>query len=264
MKSMEVEAARQQAMLAAIGARDADCGVAGFSGPAERAVSGLAIYRANAAALAERALGVGFPTLQRLLGADDFKHMAREFWRDDPPRKGDIGLWGEALPDWLRAHPGLAPWPYLGDCAELDWLLHCNERAADSTFDAASMSLLEAHDPERLRLLLMPGTAVFASRWPVASLHAAHEAGANGFDAVREALAAQRAEAVLVARRGWRGVVHSIDASTCAWSRDLLDGASLGAALARAASGFDFTAWLSLALTEGWLQGVVLEPETAG
>jgi hypothetical protein len=224
----------------------------------------LAIYRANAAALAERALGVGFPTLLRLLGADDFKHMAREFLRDEPPRAGDVGLWGEALPDWLRAHQGLAPWPYLGDCAELDWLVHGSERAEDSAFDAASLSLLEAHDPERLRLLLMPGTAVFASRWPVASLHGAHQAGANGFDAVRDAIAAQRGEAVLVARRGWRGVVHSIDAGTCAWSRDLLDGASLGTALARAGSGFDFTAWLGRALTEGWLQGVVLEADAAG
>ena len=260
MSDLEVEALRQQALLQAISRSPATPGVARVEAAAAAPFgveAGLWVYRANAHALAERALLSAFPTLTALLGADDFKHMAREFWHDDPPQRGDIGEWGGALPDWLRAHPGFASWPYLGDCAELDWLRHCCERAADASLDSASLALLESHDPHRLTLVLRPGLAVLESRWPVASLYAAHQADATGFDAARDAIAAQRGEIALVARQGWRAAVHSIDAPTCAWIRDLQAGASLGEALARATSEFDFTAWLTRALAREWLECVV-------
>ena len=74
--------------------------------------------------------------------------------------------------------------------------------------------------------------------------------------AQREALAAERGEQVLVARRGWRAVVYPLDAATAAWTQDLLDGVNLEDALARAGEGFDFAAWLGVALRESWLKGV--------
>jgi Putative DNA-binding domain len=256
---LDAEVARQRAVLAALAARtDLDAASARTArvSPNSLARSGWEIYRTNADALAERALGAAFPTLRALLGADDFKHMAREFWRDEPPQRGDIGEWGAALPAWLRVHPGLAPWPYLGDCAELDWLRHCCERALDANLDAGSLSLLDTHEPERLRLLLRPGTALLDSRWPVASLYAAHQADAGQFAELRDAIAEQRGEAVLVARRGWRAAVHIIDAPTLAWSCDVQRGMTLGAALARASTGFDFAHWLAQALTHEWLHRV--------
>ncbi len=264
MSGRGAEAARQQAVLALLTARgdlDATTARTARVRPQPRARSGWEIYRANADALAERALAAAFPTLQALLGADDFKHMAREFWRDAPPQCGDIGEWGDALPAWLRAHTGLARWPYLGDCAELDWLRHRCERALDANLDAASLALLDSHEPERVRLRLRPGTALLDSRWPVASLyaaHAAHAADARDLAEARRAMAEQRGEAVCVARSGWRAAVHRIDAPTLAWSRDVLDDLTLGAALARATAGFDFAHWLARALSQEWLHGVVL------
>ena len=58
----------------------------------------------------------------------------------------------------------------------------------------------------------------------------------------------RRAEQVLVARAGWRGVVHPIDAPTFAWTRDLLAGCDLSTALERAGPAFDFAGWLARAL----------------
>ncbi|MFZ2653118.1 MAG: DNA-binding domain-containing protein [Burkholderiaceae bacterium] len=265
MTPLDAEAARQQALLAALSAPDAGQNVAGLTGPGDRARSGLRIYRANADALAERALRAAFPTLQALLGPQDFEHMAREFRCANPPQRGDIGAWGAGLPDWLRAHAGLAQWPYLGDCAQLDWMLHCCERAADGQLDSASLALLESHDPQQLALVMMPGVAVLASSWPVASVHAAHQGDGRGFDALRDAIAARNAtpcgETVLVARRGWRGVVHTIDSATASWTEEVLRPVSLADALARAGPGFDFKAWLSHALTQEWLQGVVTRHE---
>jgi hypothetical protein len=259
MMDFDAEAARQQALLAAI-TQGAAPSPRVLIQALPRAPAGVQIYRSNAHALAERALGAAFPTLQALLGTDDFRQMAGEFWRAQPPQRGDIGVWGDALPQWLRAHPGLASWPYLGDCAQLDWLCHDCERAADANLDAASLALFDSHEPTRLTLVMRPGTAVLDSRWPVASLYAAHQADATGFDSARDAIAAQRGETILVARRGWRAVVHTIDVPTCVWTRDLLGGASLGEALARAGPDFDFTAWLTRALAEDWLQRIVARP----
>jgi Putative DNA-binding domain len=254
------EAARQQQLMAAIADSRSDAEAAAAGGPRSSANTGLRIYRANAHAVAERALAAAFPTLRALIGAQDFRQMAREYWRDDPPLCGDMARWGAGLPQWLRGHAAFWAWPYLGDCAELDWLRHECESAEDADFDAESLALLEAHDPRDVMLLLTPGTALLESRWPVATLFAAHQAGGGALTAARDALAAQRGEGVLVARKGWRAAVHSIEPVTGAWLRGILGGVSLAQALEAAAPGFDFTAWLTRALGEGWLQRVSLRP----
>ena len=97
---------------------------------------------------------------------------------------------------------------------------------------------------------------MLASAWPIATIRAAHRDASGSFDAARDAVAARRAEQVLVARSGWRGVVHPIDAPTLAWTRDLLAGCDLSAALDRAGPAFNFAGWLARALQCGWLQDV--------
>ena len=259
--SAATEAQRQQALLAALW-QPADAAL-----PAElqqtgwRAAQGLAAYRANAGALAERALGAVFTTVQTMLGAEDFKHLAREYWRARPPEFGDMGEWGGDFPAWLQAHVAFAEWPYLGDCARLDLAVHRCERAADAEFDAASFSLLETVDPAQLSIALLPGTTALDSPWPLATIHRAHhEQGAEAeaaFAEVRAALQARRSEPVLVQRAGWRAQVHAVDAPTLAWARLLLAGTSLAAALEQAGAGFDFAAWLAWALREGAVKEVL-------
>jgi len=262
MTGARSEAQRQQALLAAVRSPDPEAAArdladsAGVAGAPARIARGLAAYRGNVEAAGARALASAFPTVQAMVGAGDFAHLARLYLSVDPPRSGDLGEWGEGFAPWLRELPKLAGWPYLGDCAGLDWALHGCERAADAEFDAGSLGLLERLDPECLHLRLRPGSAVLASTWPIATIHAAHRDLARGFDAARAALAERRAEQVLVVRSGWRGVVHPIDLPTFAWMRDLLDGCDLGRGLARAGPGFDFAAWLATALQGGWLQGV--------
>lgn len=254
------EALRQQQLLAAL---------AGAPGPGPalresgaRAARGLEAYRANAESIAARALALTFATVQAMLGDDDFRHAAREFWRAHPPERGDLGEWGDTFPAWLAAQAGLTAWPWLADGARLDLALHRNERAEDAVFDAASLTRLESTDPSRLRLLLMPGTALLRSPWPIATIHRAHRldgaAAELAFAEVREAIAAQRGEQVLVVRRGWRAAVHPLDAITAYWLQDLLDGVDLATALTRAGTGFDFAAWLGTAVRESWLEGVVV------
>jgi Putative DNA-binding domain len=260
--SAAAEVQRQQALLAALW-QPGDAGTLPvLHQTGARAAQGLSAYRANAGALAERALGAVFSTVQAMLGADDFKHLAREFWRACPPERGDMGEWGGDFPAWLQAHAAFAEWPYLGDCARLDLAIHHCERAADAELNAASFGLLESVDPAQLCIVLLPGTAALASAWPLATIHRAHlerDAGKAeaAFAEVRAALRDHRSEPVVVARAGWRARVHAVDAPTLAWTRLLVGGLPLSAALAQAGESFDFAAWLTWALREGGVKEVL-------
>jgi Putative DNA-binding domain len=256
--SSAAEAHRQQALLAALWSHSDAPAAPMLQQTGQRAAQGLSAYRANAGALADRALGAVFATVRAMLGEDDFKHLAREFWRAHPPQRGDMGEWGSDFPGWLQAHTAFAEWPYLGDCARLDLAIHQCERAADGELNVESLSLMETVDPAQLCIVLMPGTAVLSSAWPVVTIHRAHapleaqqnaqqdgqqEAQREGaqagpaFSAVRAALAAQQREQLVVA------------------TRLLLDATPLSAALERC-EGFDFGAWLALALRERWVKEV--------
>jgi hypothetical protein len=255
------EARRQQRLLAAVHGGDDGLATGLLAESGERAAQGLQAYRANAGAVAERALRTAFPTLQAMLGEADFRALAREFWCACPPQRGDLGEWGDELPAWLEVHGALSSWPYLADCARLDLAVHRCERAADAAFDAQSLALLAGGEPRQLRLCLMPGSALIRSAWPIATIHAAHQDDAGGFDAAHDAIAQRRGECGLVARRGWRGVVYRIDPGWADWTDELLDGADLQRALERAGASFDFAVWLAAALREGWLKGAERLPD---
>ncbi len=254
------EAERQRGQRAAFAAGAALPATLHESGP--RAARGLEAYRANAETIAARALGAAFPTVQAMVGEDDFRQLARGFLQAQPATRGDLGEWGEGFAEWLGAHDALRDWPWLADSARLDLALHCSERAADDTLDAASLARLESHDPSQLRLELVAGAALVESTWPIVSIHAAHQlagdAAERAFTGVREALAARRGERAFVARQGWRAVVVAVDEREAAWLRALLRGTNLADALAYAGDGFDFAAWLGTALRASWLKGVAV------
>ena len=215
--------AAQQALLDAIlGGSDAPPPLRALAGVEGGTARGLQAYRANAKALAGRALAGTFPRLQEELGEADFAAMAWVFWRAFPPRSGDLADWGDELAGFLAAQAGMDP--QLVEQTQLEWALHEAERALDETIDAESLALLDSGDAERLRLRLRPGTALVGSK-------------------------------LLVWRRGWRAVSAELDEATARFTQAQLSGASLAASL-EAAEGLDFAAWLQDALRQGWLVGV--------
>lgn len=251
------EARRQRELVEALFAERADTGTLPLGGPPARALRGLQAYRANARAGAARALGSAFPTAQALVGDERFALLACDFWRASPPVCGDLGEWGEDFPGWLAADARLAEWPYVGDCARLDWVLHGCERAEDSTLDPASLHRLGDTDPARLQIVLAPGVAVVESRWPIGRILRAHRSGEPAaFDAARTAIAQEEGEAVVVAREGWKAVACAVDESTAHFMRQILPPHHLAEALAQAHASFDFGVWLSRALPAGWLKEI--------
>jgi hypothetical protein len=258
---LQREAERQRLLLALL---HGDASLAGAPGwlrderaGSARAERGLLAYRANAGASAERALAAAYPTVRLLLGDANFAALARALWHAQPPQRGDLAMFGDALPAFLAASPQLADEPYLADCARLDWALHCADQADDGADAPAGLQHLADTDPSALQIDLRPGTVLLASSWPVATIWHAHRAtDPDRFAAVRSALAGGRGERALVWRHGWRGQVQALADTDARFVRALLDGQSLAQAIDGAGAGFDFEAWLLQALACGWLAAV--------
>ena len=219
---------------------------------------GLAAYRANAGAMAERALEVAFPTVAALVGAESFGPLARDFWHQHPPLCGDLGEWGADLPDFIAANAALASEPYLADSARLDRLVHLATRAADGPDTTPTLDALGDHAPDALRLELRPGCALLSSRWPVAAIWQAHQQhGDDRFTAVRAAFAAAQGDNAFVRREGFAVRVESLAADSAHFTAAVLRGAPLAVALDAAGDAFAFDQWLVQALQQRWLVAVV-------
>ena len=264
--ALEHEAQRQQWLLRALW-RDvnADASAPGWlSGTPAGQQRGLHAYRVNAAAAAERALAIAYPTVAALIGAAAFGALARDLWRQHPPERGDLGEWGARLPDLIGASAALAGEPYLADSARLDWCVHCASRAADAPAAAPALDALATHSPDALRLVLRPGCALLSSPWPVVALWCAHQGmDADRFDAAREALAAGRGEHAFVWRDGFEARVQALDDAAAGFTQAVLCGATLARALDAAHPAFAFDRWLVQALRQHWLVAVQTLQEIA-
>lgn len=263
MKGSAREAQRQQLLLQAIlGDAGVDALAAWLRSGAVRAghERGLAAYRANAGALAERALAAAYPTVQQLISEESFAALARDFWGHHPPVAGDIALWGAELPSFIAAAATLADEPYLPDVARLEWALHGAQSAADAG-TARGLEQLADADPSALWMHFVPGTALVSSPHPIVSLWQAHRSThADRFEPVRAAFAAGRGEHALVTRQGWRPHVLALDAAHAAFTASLLAGRSLAQALQESGDEFDFQSWLVAALQSQCLAAVADSP----
>ena len=231
---------------------------------------GLAAYRSNGHAMAERALRAAYPVIAAMLGDQNFDLLARDLWHTHPPRCGDLALWGDALPGFLQASDTLSDVPYLGDVARTEWALHRAAGAADAVSDLPSFARLASEDPQGLALVLSPGTAVIGSRFPVASLVTAHLQDPPSLAEVAQRLRDGVGEHAVVWRQGLRPRIAAITPPAAALVQALQAGADLPAALDVAGAadttppGFDFSAWLTAAVTDGLVIGVqrLTDPHT--
>jgi hypothetical protein len=222
---------------------------------------GWIAYRANGHAMAENSLQAAYPVVAELLGTNTFKHVAHDLWHQHPPTRGDLAQWGSHLPDWLGHCQDLAGLPYLADVARAEWALHLAATASDALPDPASFARLTQEDPAHLGLRLGPGTALVASRFPLASLILAHRPGGPAFELVAHQLRQGVAETALVWRQGLAPRLTTCTPPEAALLTALLGGADLLTAVDAAASAssdtpFDFTTWLHDAVSAGLVVGV--------
>ncbi|MES2192337.1 MAG: putative DNA-binding domain-containing protein [Pseudomonadota bacterium] len=228
---------------------------------------GLQAYRANADALAARALTAAYPVTAELLGEENFSMLAAFFWRVQPPQRGDMAQWGADLPDFLDAAPQLIDEPFLGDVARVEWALHCAATAQDAVQDLQSLALLAGEDASRATLVLGDGVALFASVWPVVAILHAHTLQEPEKTQKLAALAGQlhrdrsgKHALALVWRNGFKPGFRAVGEAEHALLSMLLAGQTLETALTKADGAediekFDFRVWLADSVRCGLVTG---------
>lgn len=261
----------QQALLTALFAHPGDCSAGALyaSLPIEldtksiQANRGWMAYRANGHALAERTLSAAYPVVAALLGADNFALLARDLWHRRPPTQGDLARWGGDLAKWLAGCDTLADVPYLADVARVEWALHGAVTGPDATVDTASFARLSGQDPATLSLVLAPGTTLINSEFPVVALITAHKTGEPALSEVGALLGAGVKQTTLVWRQGLRPRLAACPPAVQVLLSALMEGCDLVASLDATSANesansadFDFSEWLTGAVTDGLVIGV--------
>jgi Putative DNA-binding domain len=221
---------------------------------------GLQTYQTNAAASAQRSLQATYPVIAQLIGDQAFEHLARDFWTQHIPTRGDLAQWGGALAGFIASIPALKTEPYLSDVARAEWAMHTAATTADQAADFATFALLTEHDPDALTLQLAPGTVLLRSNYPIASILTAHLYASPSFEDIGQKLRQNVPEIALVWRHGLRPMVAPCTVAEAVFISQLLSGHSLLAALEAATvhetAPFNFNTWLTAAVQSGLLLGV--------
>jgi len=260
--SSAAEALSQMSFLAAVlsaqSPQQLPTGMAALPGPRAQAqvLSGLRAYRANGLAVAHRALMAAYPSVAAMIGEEAMQVLARDLWWHAPPTLGDLARWGGGLAAWLASFEPLAAYPWLPDCARLDWAVHCAATLADVPQGVEDLHLLAEVDPAQLSLVLVPGMVQVHSLWPLAELRQAHLVAEPDPEVIAQLLSLDRPQAsvTLVWRQGWQTRVDTVTSAEAQFMQGLAEGQSLAQALEGAQdTDFDFQSWLLRALGEAWL-----------
>ncbi|WP_431103317.1 multinuclear nonheme iron-dependent oxidase [Roseateles noduli] len=221
--------------------------LAGITGGLPRA---LRAYQAHLSAQAERALAAVYPRLRERVEADEpgsFASLAWACWRRHPPADGDLGEWGEVLVGLLAGAEAEGLPPLWTAQARIEWELHRVARIADPQADLDSLALLGRLPAGAVRLVLADHVALHGcdAPGPRALLELASESFGSG-----------PRHALMVWRDGWGAQSIALDGVTTRWFESLRAGLDLERALHEVGAAFDFSAWLSTAVTRGWLARV--------
>ena len=131
----------------------------------------LNIYHNNFIENGIRALAITFPSVEGLIGQDSFRILAKHYLIDEPKTQFDWGEYGDSFSEYIDEQEALAEYPFLGEAAELDWLIHQVQRDGDLEFQAETFAKLETEDSERLRFIPAPGLSLMPSWFPVVDLY---------------------------------------------------------------------------------------------
>jgi putative DNA-binding protein len=236
-----VQSAFAEALLdRASGAPAPLCGAA-----RRRAERRFAVYRNNVLTGLVSALAARFPVVQRLVGDEFFREMARIYVTLEPPRSPILLQYGETFAAFIDAFAPAAPIPYLGDIARLEMARGHAYHAPDIVPLAAQrFASLPAEGLARMRVKLHPSVSIISSGHPVYSIWYANQ------DMDRYVpIAPWAPEAALVARPDLDVEVHKLPSGGAAFLTALSEGGTFADAFVMATSAdmkFDPVASLSL------------------
>jgi len=191
------------------------------------------VYRNNFYASLIDVLAGRYPVVQRLVGEEFFRAMAKVYVDQKPPRSAMILAYGGGFSDFLAEFPPVADVPYLPDIARLEWARHTAYHAADATpLGAEDFAGVPAEHVAALTLTLHPSLTVVSSRYPIVAIWQT-----NMFDdEVRPVSAEVGSEDAMIARPHLTVEVRKLPPGAAAFINALTDGQTLGGAAERAAA----------------------------
>ena len=205
-----------------------------FGGEPEQIRSRFGIYRSNTTANAARAVGAAYPVVEKIVGAEFFDGLAREFRSRFPSEDGDLNEYGEAFAAFLAGFAPAQEIPYLADVARLEWAVHRAHYAADpAAFDPVRLASVPPDYQLRLHPLLHPACHLLQSAYPVTRIWEVHQDAFSGEFEVDFSLAPAHA---LVLRPRFRVEVAQITDAEAAFLAAARDGDTLETALIAAQS----------------------------
>jgi hypothetical protein len=219
-------------------------------------VKGIHVYRRNLLANAKRALTISFPTVFELLDSDTGEKIVYQYLRSSPPNQGDWAQWGESFSHFLEATEVGGNYPYICDCAALDWHIHCALNGRDQTLMKTSLQLLRESEPERIFIELNQNVHVLKTAFPIEDIFHAHHHEDElqrkvAMDNAKESLSVKRLEqVVMVYRPEFQPKVTTLTLSEGKFMNALLAGKSLEHALnaVNTDNEFSFEQWLVSAI----------------
>jgi hypothetical protein len=180
----------------------------------------MQVHRNTVMGALANALRLSHPTVDALVGAEFFDHVASLFAEAHPPVRARLAGYGEGFAEFLSGHvPSL---PYLGDVARLDWAIDQALLAPATTRTFALEQTVSLGLPASLCLLRLD--------YPADLIR-----DALGDDAALAAIdMTPTPRALLVWRSGRQAMLRAVSAPAAAFVEALLSGAGAAASLAAA------------------------------
>jgi len=225
------------------------------------AAARLDIYRHRLHETFRRTLALQFPVIERLVGAQYFARLAREYQRSRPSRAGDLQCLGACFAAFLAARFDGAAFDYLSHVARLEWAIEECLIAADAQpFDPRALLGVPPESCAWLRFEMHPACRLVSSRYPTLAIWRANQAAAGSVAIVD----LQSGPTRVLVRRGALGAeLHALGAAEFALLGKIADDACLGAAVEAAQqheATFDPGASLRRAVALGVLIAARLAP----
>jgi hypothetical protein len=216
----------------------------------------FAVYRNNVVAGLAKALKSRFPVVEKIVGEEFFKAMARLFVKAEPPRSPLLADYGDGFPAFIAGFEPARELPYLADVARLEAARTRAYHAADALpLGADQFAKLESLGIGDIRVATHPSVEIVRSPYPIVTIWAM-----NSGEQVLAPIENWRREDALVVRPYLEVQVRSLPRGGAAFLLALAAGRPLSEAVAAALADdrdFDLTSNLAGLIGSGFVRDIV-------
>jgi len=135
------------------------------------------VYRNNVMASLVEALAAVYPAVQRIVGVDFFRAMARCHIRATPPASPLLFEYGRDFPAFIETYEHVQDLPWLADTARIERAWLDAYHAADvPPLAAAALARVPPDRLDKLMFVAHPATRIVRSEYPAVSIFAINRA----------------------------------------------------------------------------------------